>query len=326
MSTSDDVKDVKDEEAPSAVRPNLVNGLALNTYNDPPNGFFTSTPYLGYGYTHLPPITSVYSPFARYYGATESSTKFIMDPSSSSSLDSAMESRLDQQSPPPRLVPIGKSSVYNSNNLCYSGNPFTSSLQSDSGISSSSSSGTPITRNTVRGYKKTYCSICKMHINKDGKRSQGPRRHLLQYHVRRPLFQCPHCSHSSFYDKFHVTSHMRRIHQDTSERLINRSSEFEDEVEEWYERCFDDRKNGNEKRQSSQKPPSPSQSDFSPPPVLTPEILDQENVDPVREALTCTPLKAPLKRRKMGFMIDDILQPSPPKQIVTQLQTNELDF
>ncbi|KAK6048225.1 hypothetical protein COOONC_14270 [Cooperia oncophora] len=98
------------------------------------------------------------------------------------------------------------------------------------------------------------------------------------------------------------------ILEDDSERLINRSSEFEDEVEEWYERCFGERRSStrDEMRQSSQKPLSPTPAGFSPPPVLTPEVPDKENVDPCGgdpvSEVDNTPLKAPVKRRKMGFM------------------------
>ncbi|XGW03500.1 hypothetical protein V3C99_015019, partial [Haemonchus contortus] len=308
--------EVKDEPAP-VERPDSTNAPTSSYTSVTHNEFFTSTPYFGFERTQLPAITSIYSPFAKYYGVQESSARFSQDASSSASLD--LSTGIDQYSPPPKLVPFTASLGYSFDSPSFTLKPLNSTLQSDSGISSGASSlCTPISRNTVRGYKKTYCSICKMHINKDGKRSQGPRRHLLQYHVRRPLFQCPHCSHASFYDKFHVTSHMRRIHQDNSERLINRSSEFEDEVEEWYERCFGERRNsnGNEMRQSSQKCINPSQSTFSPPPVLTPEILDQENVDPCRvldlpELLADSPLQPPTKKRKMGFMIDDILELAP---------------
>uniref|UniRef100_A0A1I7XK61 C2H2-type domain-containing protein n=1 Tax=Heterorhabditis bacteriophora TaxID=37862 RepID=A0A1I7XK61_HETBA len=108
---------------------------------------------------------------------------------------------------------------------------------SDSGVSSASSSGlsTPLMKRKSRtSHKKAYCMICNVFIYKEGKRSQGPRRHVLQHHVRRPLYQCPHCSHSSFYDKHHVTSHMRRLHRDTSNSLVNRTSEFEEEIKKWY--------------------------------------------------------------------------------------------
>ncbi|KAK6011903.1 hypothetical protein OSTOST_22999 [Ostertagia ostertagi] len=84
-------------------------------------------------------------------------------------------------------------------------------------------------------------------------------------------------------------------------------------------------------KQSSQKSPSSytSRSSFSPPPVLTPEIHDQENVNPygvvqAPESPIETPVKAPLKRRKMGFMVDDILQPSPKKAVIA-LRSEELE-
>uniref|UniRef100_A0A7I4YT41 C2H2-type domain-containing protein n=1 Tax=Haemonchus contortus TaxID=6289 RepID=A0A7I4YT41_HAECO len=315
MDTSVEVKD----EPTSVERPDSTNASTSSYTSVTHNGFFTSTPYFGFGRTQLPAITSIYSPFAKYYGVQESSARFSQDTSSPASFD--LSTGTDQYSPPPKLVPFTANLGYSFDSPSYTLKPFNSTLQSDSGISSGASSlSTPLGRNTVRGYKKTYCSICKMHINKDGKRSQGPRRHLLQYHVRRPLFQCPHCSHASFYDKFHVTSHMRRIHQDNSERLINRSSEFEDEVEEWYERCFGERRNsnGSEMRQSSQRSLNPNGSRFSPPPVLTPEVPDQENVDPCRvgvvdlpELLADSPFHPPSKKRKMGFMIDDILELDP---------------
>ncbi|RCN31767.1 hypothetical protein ANCCAN_22442 [Ancylostoma caninum] len=203
---------------------------ASNPYMDmsQENGFFTSTPYHGF-HPVLPPISSIYSPLASYYTQYKSLSSYSTDSSTPSTSSVSEQSSADHSSPPPRLV------------------AYSTSLSEDSGFLSTSSTAetTPVSRTAVRGYKKTYCMICKVNINKEGKRSQGPRRHLLQHHVRRPLFQCPHCSHSSFYDKFHVTSHMRRIHQDHSDRLINRSSEFEDEVDLWYQvkfnhysRCF----------------------------------------------------------------------------------------
>lgn len=243
-----------------------------------------------------------------------------MDPSSSLSTESTTDSLSSQLSPPPRLFPMNDTPAPNGG-FSQPKKAFSSSLQSDSGISSASSlsSATSAGRSTVRGYKKTFCNICKMHINKEGKRSQGPRRHLLQYHVRRPLFQCPHCSHASFYDKFHVTSHMRRIHQDTSDRLINRSSEFDDEVECWYERCFGERKafNANANKESTANYPSTYQPAATPPPHLSPEQTDRENFDPnssnTSGLLMVTPLKAPTRKRKRGFTIEEILETSPKK-------------
>ncbi|VDL76478.1 unnamed protein product [Nippostrongylus brasiliensis] len=262
---------------------------------------------MGGYYNRLPPVTSFYSPFM-------TSGMSSVDASTSSF---SSESYSLSSSPPPRLIPITTPSAYNFGGKSCGMKCLTSSFQ-DSGISSASSlsGGTPISRHTVRGYKKTFCSICKMYINKEGKRSQGPKRHLLQYHVRRPLFQCPHCSHSSFYDKFHVTSHMRRIHNDHSDRIVNRSSEFEDEVELWYERCFGLKKvcDVAENKETDGGALSPHLAFESPPPVLTPELANQENINPdeafaaAPSLLTETPLKVPQKRRKMGFMIDDILQ------------------
>ncbi|VDM66740.1 unnamed protein product [Strongylus vulgaris] len=188
----------------------------------------------------------------------------------------------------------------------------------DSGFSSTSSAveSTPVSRNSIRGYKKTYCTICKININKEGKRSQGPRRHLLQHHVRRPLFQCPHCSHSSFYDKFHVTSHMRRIHQDNSDKIINRSSEFAEEVDFWYKRCFGAAKETIEETENIREP---SQLYSSPPPVLSPEPACRENIDP-NLISSDSPSKASApKRRKAGFMIADLLQVSLRNEILSVL-------
>ncbi|KAK6758679.1 hypothetical protein RB195_016104 [Necator americanus] len=262
------------------------------------NNFYTSTPHRSF-YPMLPPISTIYTPFSSYYSRFELSgySADYSDPSTSLNQRTTIASA-DRCSPPPQLV------------------PYSTPLSDDSGFSSTASGAdsTPVTRSTVRGYKKTYCTICKVNINKEGKRSQGPRRHLLQHHVRRPLFQCPHCSHSSFYDKFHVTSHMRRIHQDHSDRLINRSSEFEDEVDQWYKRCFGDvgetelEKSENSESSSSHQLPS------SPPPVLSPEPICKENIDPC-SLLPETPIPVPAqKKRKIGFMMADLLQLSPQKE------------
>ncbi|KAL6743244.1 hypothetical protein Aduo_016309 [Ancylostoma duodenale] len=267
------------------------------------NGFFTSTPYRGF-HPVLPPISSIYSPLASYYTQYQNLSSYSTDSSTPSTSSVSEQSSADRCSPPPRLV------------------AYSTSQSEDSGFLSTSSAAetTPVSRTTVRGYKKTYCMICKVNINKEGKRSQGPRRHLLQHHVRRPLFQCPHCSHSSFYDKFHVTSHMRRIHQDHSDRLINRSSEFEDEVDLWYQRCFGEVGEARAEQAGDPKEQGGNQLSSSPPPVLTPELMCKENInpDPLPSPL---PIRVPApRRRKMGFMVADLLQLSPKQANSTEDQ------
>ncbi|KAE9421571.1 hypothetical protein Angca_004715 [Angiostrongylus cantonensis] len=282
------------------------------------NQMFTSTPYAGFHPQMPTPLISsgIYSQYPLSYNGNESLGKLssaFTSRSASFLCDSSSESDISKHLLPSQIT-SGRT-------------PLT-----DSGfLSSSSSSRTPVVRNVVRGYKKTYCFVCKVDITKAGKRSQGPRRHLLQHHVRRPLFQCPHCSHSSFYDKFHVTSHMRRIHHDKSDQLINRAAEFDSEVDEWYERCFGndksntklgirqnttdsaDQENITECKRKKNIRQITSQQCSTPPPVLTPEAPKQENSDntvslaPIVE----TPLKAPPKKRRIGFMIEDLLKPSP---------------
>lgn len=291
--------DSKDEERTSTTlsEPALMKAYSNVLRKD----FFPSAPYFGF-YGRLPTLSTPFTPLLRRYGSYEGSS------STTSSVDSFSSSRVGRYSPPPQLSPFDTPPVRNMGGYANNKSPLLSLLQSDSGISSASSinSGTPMSRRVVRAYKKTYCYICRTHINKNGRRSQGPRRHLLQYHVRRPLFQCPHCSHASFYDKFHVTSHMRRIHQDYTDRLVNRSSEFEEEVERWYERCFGEQRSGT--RREEEKLRKNSSSSSSPPPILTPEAPNEENESP-KITFTETPVKVPLRKRKIGFMMEDILQP-----------------
>ncbi|KJH49943.1 hypothetical protein DICVIV_03890 [Dictyocaulus viviparus] len=318
-------------------------GRTLTCTNPTINDIFTSTPYVGF-YPHLPPLSAtIFSSYPQYYTITDSfanlsnrsinqtTSNMLNTLSKSTSSKYFLRSKtLEQKVSPTNYLGyvIGFFLQYadcegetapcsiKSENL---------SVKSDSGFFSSvSSSGTPISRIAVRGYKKTYCFVCKRHINKEGKRSQGPRRHLLQHHVRRPLFQCPHCSHSSFYDKFHVTSHMKRIHHDKSDRLINRSSEFDSEVEEWYKRCFGDDKsiaNLEEDKENVEESISLHKTCSTPPPILTPELprrgitIRKNTVANTTTSLTDTPLKAPSnKTRKMSFMIEDILKPSPKRE------------
>lgn len=53
----------------------------------------------------------------------------------------------------------------------------------------------------------------------------------------------------------------------------------------------------------------------TPPPVLTPEPPTQEDTPEDTVAIVETPLKAPPSRRKIGFMIEDLLKPSPKRQL-----------
>ncbi|CAJ0589391.1 unnamed protein product [Cylicocyclus nassatus] len=288
-----------------------------NPYMEQTNyGLCTSTPHPGF-YPFLPPFPAIFSPFTSYYPRYENSSTSSSTGSSYPSTSSEEESKpvqpaVDRCSPPPRLLPYNTSLV--SWPMIFANSwrrrVFATYLQSeDSGFSTSSpAEATPLRRNSLRGYKKTFCAICKVNINRDGKRSQGPRRHLLQHHVQRPLFQCPHCSHSSFYDKFHVTSHMRRIHQDNSDKIINRSSEFVEEVNMWYKRCFGE---GNEMMEKTEIAEGPScQLYSSPPPVLTPEPACKENIQPEEENPEALFQATAPKRRKRGFMVADLLQVS----------------
>ncbi|VDK53137.1 unnamed protein product [Anisakis simplex] len=116
------------------------------------------------------------------------------------------------------------------------------------------SSSTPITTNSQSAIarkrklatishrqRRNYCSICQSVIHAEGRRSQGPRRHVLQFHVMKPLYRCRLCEYSSPYDKYHIASHAKRVHATDrlSDILIDNTSEFEDDIQYWTERCFD---------------------------------------------------------------------------------------
>ncbi|CAJ0939688.1 unnamed protein product, partial [Mesorhabditis belari] len=99
---------------------------------------------------------------------------------------------------------------------------------------------TPKRTKDLNRYRKEFCYICNDVISIEGKRSQGPRRHIVQKHLKAMLFRCPHpnCGHGSVYDRHHVTSHMKRMHGDHSEKVIVGSEEAETEIQAWYEKCF----------------------------------------------------------------------------------------
>uniref|UniRef100_A0A158P8Q8 C2H2-type domain-containing protein n=1 Tax=Angiostrongylus cantonensis TaxID=6313 RepID=A0A158P8Q8_ANGCA len=196
----------------------------------------------------------------------------------------------------------------------------------------SSSSGTPAIRNAVRRCKKKCCFVCKDDLKNTKKRGQEPRRHILQHHLQRPLFQCPHCSYSSSYNKFSVIRHMQRKHHDESGQFINRVSEFRRELGEWYELCFGSGKttskleveqNTTENQNSENKEniakyerkdntqQFTSQQCSTPPQVITPEAPKHKTISENTVALTPiveTPLQTPLKKRRIGFMIEDLLK------------------
>ncbi|VDM60515.1 unnamed protein product [Angiostrongylus costaricensis] len=190
---------------------------------------FTSTPYAGF-YPQIPtPLISsrIYSQYSLCYNDNESlgklSTTFTSR-SASFLCDSSSESDMSKHFLPSQIT---------------SG----STPLTDSGfLSSSSSSRTPVVRNVVRGYKKTYCFVCKVDITKAGKRSQV-------------ILSLSYVYAASF--------------------------------------------------------PSSSQQCSTPPPVLTPEAPKQENISDSTVALAPiveTPLKAPPKKRRIGFMIEDLLK------------------
>ncbi|VDM60514.1 unnamed protein product [Angiostrongylus costaricensis] len=204
----------------------------------------------------------------------------------------------------------------------------------------SSSSGTPTMRNAVHRYKKKYCFVCKAELKKTKKRGQEPKRHILQHHLLRPLFQCPHCTYSSSYNKAGVIGHMRRRHHDESGQFISRVSEFSHELGEWYELCFGNggtstkldvetlryveknvTKNENkenkeniakyERKDNNQQFISYGQQCLTPLPVITSEAPKHETISENTVALTPiveTPLQAPPKKRRIGFMIEDLLK------------------
>ncbi|PAV90025.1 hypothetical protein WR25_07648 [Diploscapter pachys] len=86
-----------------------------------------------------------------------------------------------------------------------------------------------------------WCQICMMDIRKNRKRSQGPRRHILQFHLKRPIYFCPYdgCKFSSHYDKFHVSSHMSRIHKNMPPMKIREEVTFyEHQIDQLFSACF----------------------------------------------------------------------------------------
>uniref|UniRef100_A0AC35UIP0 C2H2-type domain-containing protein n=1 Tax=Rhabditophanes sp. KR3021 TaxID=114890 RepID=A0AC35UIP0_9BILA len=92
------------------------------------------------------------------------------------------------------------------------------------------------------GKRKDYCYVCKKFIISSTGRCQGPRRHILQFHVKNPLYLCKLCNFSSTYDKFHVTSHIKRFHnitKNTDAYMINNKCYQQAEVCIWYRSCFE---------------------------------------------------------------------------------------
>ncbi|CAJ0581906.1 unnamed protein product, partial [Mesorhabditis spiculigera] len=72
---------------------------------------------------------------------------------------------------------------------------------------------TPETSDSARTRSKNdYCRLCKESLKTAGRRSQGPRRHIVKRHLRTLLYRCPLCPHGSVYDKHHVISHIERKH------------------------------------------------------------------------------------------------------------------
>uniref|UniRef100_A0A915BNN6 C2H2-type domain-containing protein n=1 Tax=Parascaris univalens TaxID=6257 RepID=A0A915BNN6_PARUN len=88
--------------------------------------------------------------------------------------------------------------------------------------------------------RRDYCNLCKSTIHAEGRRSQGPRRHVLQFHVMKPLYRCKLCEYSSPYDKYHIASHARRVHGTDRLRdvLVDNAAEFEDDIQYWTQKCF----------------------------------------------------------------------------------------
>uniref|UniRef100_A0A0N4Z0M0 Mitochondrial carrier domain-containing protein n=1 Tax=Parastrongyloides trichosuri TaxID=131310 RepID=A0A0N4Z0M0_PARTI len=116
-----------------------------------------------------------------------------------------------------------------------------SSKSSDTILSNNLEQATPI--KCYNGKKKNYCYVCDKYIVNRNGRNQGPRRHVLQVHMKKPLYMCGICNYSSTYDKYHVTSHIKRIHdiENTDEYIINNKYEQEPEVCIWYKKCFEER-------------------------------------------------------------------------------------
>ncbi|KHN80012.1 Formin-homology and zinc finger domains protein 1 [Toxocara canis] len=94
--------------------------------------------------------------------------------------------------------------------------------------------------NVTRRTRRDYCNLCQSTIHAEGRRSQGPRRHALQFHVMKPLYKCKLCDYSSSYDKYHIVSHARRVHGINRPRdvLLNNTAEFESDIQYWTQRCF----------------------------------------------------------------------------------------
>uniref|UniRef100_A0A0N5B7N2 C2H2-type domain-containing protein n=1 Tax=Strongyloides papillosus TaxID=174720 RepID=A0A0N5B7N2_STREA len=117
------------------------------------------------------------------------------------------------------------------------------SVSSDTAINDADNHEPTTPTKGCNGKKKNYCYVCEKYIvNKNG-RNQGPRRHVLQVHMKKPLYLCRICNYSSTYDKYHVTSHIKRIHdiEDTDDYIINNKYEQEPEVCIWYKKCFEDK-------------------------------------------------------------------------------------
>uniref|UniRef100_A0A1I7YXH3 C2H2-type domain-containing protein n=1 Tax=Steinernema glaseri TaxID=37863 RepID=A0A1I7YXH3_9BILA len=115
-------------------------------------------------------------------------------------------------------------------------------LSSDSGVASSgssglstSSSGMSLGTDTPRRKKKiasTFCRMCQKDVSPpDGKKNQGPLRHVRQVHMNgAKVYQCKLCSFAAHYDKTHVIKHIARHHphaKPSAENIIDNSKQFD---------------------------------------------------------------------------------------------------
>uniref|UniRef100_A0A914XF75 C2H2-type domain-containing protein n=1 Tax=Plectus sambesii TaxID=2011161 RepID=A0A914XF75_9BILA len=84
--------------------------------------------------------------------------------------------------------------------------------------------------------EKIFCHVCQAGVHRLKKQ------HILEVHVKKPLYVCPHCEFFSVSSKQRVNRHARTKHPGEGPSLsaVDRETEYHQLIVEWERKCFPD--------------------------------------------------------------------------------------
>ncbi|KAK6750671.1 hypothetical protein RB195_002566 [Necator americanus] len=85
---------------------------------------------------------------------------------------------------------------------------------------------------SVRSQPRNTCRLC---FETNVKHLE---RHVLQYHIKKPMYLCPHCTFSSFYSPTSVKDHIKTRHSLCSPVPIDVRNEYTELIQSVYDQCF----------------------------------------------------------------------------------------